>query len=81
MSAEHVVCCCCVSAFYAKVGVAFQVLVASGDRVLGDSVTTHGAFMTPSSMLIHEVKQVSGWHLHTVYGKWAHLICSTATMA
>ena len=59
MFVEHVVPSC-VSAFHAKGGIALQVLVASGDRVLGDSVTTHGAFMTPSSMLIHEVKQVSG---------------------
>lgn len=33
------------------------VVVASGDRVLVDSVSQHGAFMTPARILVQEVKQ------------------------
>lgn len=37
---------------------AAQVVVASGDRALSDSVTSHGAFITPARYLVDEVKKV-----------------------
>lgn len=52
--------CSCVrcSRYGYHVGYTPQVVVASGDRVLVDSVSQHGAFMTPARILVQEVKQV-----------------------